>query len=161
VNRSLVAALVLVLAGCRSACARDDDGLEDNDTFQQATKLEVDKPIDGRANEDDPDVFVVDAPEGKTLTFALTSRGLEEGYADFCLFYGDEQALLFDGSRWHDCAPEGTQRATDIATVTQDGRDFVVATHRPGRYFLSIIQGGEADNQLPFSWDYTIVAHIQ
>lgn len=110
----------------------------------------------------DPDVFVVEVPEGKTLEFALTSRGLEEGYADFCIYFGDEHVLLHDGSLSFHCAPSTTREATDIATVTENGAGgFLVATHRAGRYFISINERGEADNQFPFSWDYTIEAKIE
>ncbi len=157
----LLFGLLLALAGCRSACMRDDDSLEANDWLDEATPMRLGEPIEARANEGDPDAFVVEVPAGRTLVWEATHRG-KENNAGFDL-YGPGFARI----EW-ERADAGAFAGATFEGVTNPDKHWQYATYRfrvtptrEGRYYMIITEHGQADNMLPFSWDYRLTATLE
>lgn len=160
-------AVLALLAGCQRCGLRDDDPLEPNNTFDQATVLVLGQAAEGRANQNNPDVFAADAPVGHTLVFEARSRGLEN-CPRFSL-HGPGRELLYQDAdfRCH-LRSEKLFQAPGVELQLLDAEGGVAGryvlranTQREGRYFLTIVEQGEADNAFPFSWDYRLVATVE
>ncbi len=155
-----------VLAGCLllAACPgpRDDDALEPNDTFAEATRLTLGVPVEGRANQDNPDVFVVAAGPAATLRFTLDDRGLEN--CPVFRVHDPAKTELVGQDPASDCgvSPADTRFAhgASIEERSDGGYVITVPAEAEGDYFLTIIEDSEADNTAPFSWDYRLTATV-
>jgi len=142
-----------LLTGCPGP--RPDDGYEPNDTFEQATRLTLASVIDARINQDDADVFVIQAEPG-LLLFLLEDRGLEN-----CAVFRVHDAArteLLGQDPTSNCGPDGTRLATGVSfSANPDGGYLIsVPIGATGDVYLTILEDSEADNIAPFSWDYRL-----
>jgi hypothetical protein len=156
VRYAMVLALAFVLASCRSMLARGEDAFEDNDSLERATALAFDTPIEGEAHEEDPDVFSVELAAAGELVWTLESLGHEDCAALAVFAPGGE--VLYRDARSR-CGHGGRPSAsTSSVTIERRGTiDYVtVRADRTGRYGLEILELGQADNELPFSWSYRL-----
>lgn len=158
--------LALLMAGCPRG-ARRDDALEPNDDASQATPLTPGQPIEGRANQDNPDVFSLEAPEGRTIIFRAESRGLENCPAFTAT--GPDGALLYeDRHRFCNRGPDDAVKAPGVELQLLDVQGYQIGTYelrvpalQAGRYLLTIVEQGRVDNLAPFSWDYRLTARVE
>ncbi len=156
----LIAAVVLALLA--SGCLRPDDLLEPNNNVALATALQVGQIVEARANQGDPDVYKIAARRGQSLHFKLQSRGLEE-CPGFRLEDPRNQVLFKTQAR---CRRVGHQAPEKAAGVTwQTGADFgyrlSTTAEIDGFYYLIILEGSDADNLFPYSWDYRLVVDVR
>lgn len=147
----------LLIAAAVSGCwARPDDALEPNDSAAQATPLEPGVALSARANQGNPDVFAVRAEAGRTLLITLESLGLEECPA-FRLDDPHGRTLYADA--YARCRRVGGP-AVQQAGVTFEHAPGVyrlrVAETTAGTYLLQVLEGGDADNLSPYSWDFRV-----
>lgn len=163
--RSILLATVL-LTGCPRG-ARPDDALEPNDSPESATPLTPGQPVEARANQGNPDVFSVEAPEGRTLVFLAESRGLENCPA-FTVTGPGGQALFEDVHSHCSRVAEEPRKAEGVefhmrfgAGTSAEAYELRIPTAQPGRYLLTILEQGRADNVAAFSWDYRLTARVE
>ena len=149
---------LVLLAGCPGP--REDDALEPNDNFEQATRIELGEAVEGRANQDNPDVFVVAVEAGVSLEFSLEDRGLEN-CPSFQVHDPNELELLGQDPS-SDCLPDETRtvEGASFEETGEGGYRIVVSAELAGDYYLTIIEGSEADNIAPFGWDYRLTASL-
>jgi hypothetical protein len=158
-----IALTLFLMAGCVGG-ARPDDALEPNDDLPQATVLTLGQPVEGRANQGDPDMFSIELPAGGTLVFHLEHRGLEN-CPSFAVTGPDGQ-LLHDDGRFP-CAnrppPQVRAPGVELEFIGGHAKDYAlrVPVGQAGRYVLSIHEQGATDNHAPFSWDYRLTAHLE
>jgi len=159
--RTLALRLAALALPAVAACpgARPDDDLEPNDSFEQATRLTLGSPVEARANQDDPDVFVVTAGGG-LLGFYLDDRGLEN-----CPVFQVHDAArveLVGQDPTHNCGPDGTRLAggATFAAGADGGYLISVPVAATADVYLTILEDSEADNLAPFSWDYRLTATV-
>lgn len=155
----LAAAFAASLTGCVGP--RPDDALEPNDDLASATPLVLGEYVDGRANQDNPDVFSVEVPAGETLYFALKDRGLED-CAGFVVQTSETDILYED--TYQSCSHTSLDVPVTNGAARTDiegfGYEIEIASTVAGTYFLTVLEHGEADNVAPFSWDYSIRASL-
>ncbi|MBN1208680.1 MAG: hypothetical protein JXB05_27715 [Myxococcaceae bacterium] len=158
--------LALLVAACPRG-ARPDDALEPNDDASQATPLTPGQPVEGRANQDNPDVFSLEAPEGRTIVFQVDSLGLENCPA--FTVAGPDGALLYE-DRHHFCnrGPADAVKAPGVEFLLLNvqgheigGYELRVPAQQTGRYLLTILEQGRVDNLFPFSWDYRLTPRVE
>jgi hypothetical protein len=156
----------LLLTGCPRG-ARPDDALEPNDDPARATPLALDTAVEARANQGNPDVFSVEAPAGRTLIFLAESRGLEVCPA-FTVNGPGGEALFEDVHANCNRTAEEPRKAPGVEFHTRFGAgtsaeayELRIPTAQPGRYLLTILEQGRADNLAPFSWDYRLTARVE
>jgi hypothetical protein len=160
---ALVALVPLLCLGCTSA--RSDDALEPNNTREQATPLTSGTPVEGRANQNNPDVFAIDVPAGKTaLIFHLESVGLED-CAAFTVEGPDGQTLYDDGS-FGGCERPASPTimvagAALMRLSSPPGYELRIPAVHAGRFLLTVDEQGQADNIFLFSWDYRLTARLE
>lgn len=162
--RSLLLLLPLLWAGCTHT--RPDDALEPNNTGEQATPLTPGTPVQGRANQGNPDVFALEVPAGKAaVVFRLESLGLED-CAAFTIT-GPGAQVLYDDGRFRNCQrPASPPVAVAGARLSSlgggaQGYELRAPATQAGRYFLTILEQGQADNSFLFSWDYRLTALLE
>ena len=154
-------ALIMGLTACHG-CPRSEDALEPNDTRETATRLQVGIPVEGRAVEHNPDVFVVTVPAGSTsLMFDLDSRSDDEPCATFRVIHPSGRALWEEDEG--SCPHGRPQRVGEVTlTIPREGSyRITVPIDAPGDYSLRIDEQGQADNLFSFSWDYRLTALIR
>ena len=152
------ALLFLACAACRAP--RLDDAYEPNDDLAHATPLVLDVPLIARANQGNPDVFVVDVPAAATLVFRAESLGLEE-CAGFSAT-GPDGTVLFRVAAGCDASHEPLVRAAGVESEHSDEL-FVLSlpVASGGLHYLTILEGAESDNLFDFSWDYRLTASVR
>lgn len=150
----------LLLTGC--VHARDDDALEPNDDFAKATRLSPGDAVEGRANQSNPDVFVVAAGPDQLLVFALEDLQYEKCPAFRVHGPGGRELLGQDPSSNCSVPASETRLEPGVVLREQDNGDYEIEIPATvaGDYFLTIIEGSEADNIAPFSWDYRVTATL-
>ncbi|UCF34324.1 MAG: hypothetical protein JSV78_03280 [Phycisphaerales bacterium] len=163
VSSSLLMTLVvfmLLAGGCRTT--RPDDALEPNNDFQTATRLTSGQPVDGRANEGNPDVFAIDATAGQNISYRLEDRGLED-CAAFTVTGPGNVILYRDGHFFcgRGPAPETIADGVTFNEVPDFGYELRVPAATAGTYFLTIEELGQADNLFKYSWDYRLTAVVE
>ncbi len=148
----------LLLTGC--VHARDDDALEPNDDFAEATRLSPGDAIEGRANQGNPDVFVVAAGPDQSLVFALADLQYENCPA--FRVHGPDGRELLGQDPSSNCSVPASETRQEPGVVLRElengDREIEIPAAVEGDYFLTIIEGSEADNIAPFSWDYRVTA---
>ena len=146
---------------CFGSCdgVRPDDGLEPNDTAAQATRLQIGSAIEARANQGNPDVFVFDVAASQAIVIELQSRGLEN-CPGFTLVGPGEEVLFADRTaRCRRVGPPATQKASVDFEIFADGSyRFRSVAEMAGPHYLTVLEGGDADNVFSYSWDYRITA---
>ena len=153
----LLALCLLLAAGCRK-----DDALEPNDTFESATLLTPGSERLASVFQNSPDVFVLEAPAGKTLVSKLSSRGGED-CPEFTLLGPGEKTLYEDAEGF--CSDPWKARKKDASVQASGGRgsgyEFRVGVKDAGKYYLRIQERRQADNMLGYSWDYALTAQVE
>lgn len=148
--------------GCSCGEPRADDALEPNDEFAEATPLTPGVAIEGRANQDDPDVFVIEAGPDQVITFSLVHRGLEN--CPTFQVHGPGAVELVGQDPADDCgvSADATRLVPGAAVraLADGGHEIEAPAAAAGAYYLTIVEDGEADNIAPFSWDYRLTATI-
>jgi hypothetical protein len=162
-------AMAVLAAGCSRLLARSEDSFEPNDTFDRATLLTADQPVQARANQGNLDIFsfqVADA--GTRLLFRLESLGLEDCPAftvtapDAQVLYRDETFRCSGGRNSKHQPAERVEGATLTLTSSPGpAYELRVPAARAGTHFLTIDEQGEADNMFPLGWDYRLTATIE
>lgn len=149
--------LASVLIGCiPSWYERSDDQLEPNNSFSQATQLTAGAIYHARANQGDADFFRIDITDMIPLNVKISDRGLE--HCPTLSVYSADRTLLHrskvscSGAKIED---EITRTGITLKRVGNDYQLTIVPTSSD-TYYLSIVEGGQADNVLPFSWDYSV-----
>jgi hypothetical protein len=152
------------LAGaCSCNEPRPDDGLEPNDDFEHATRLTPGMPIEGRANQDDPDVFAVEAGPDEVLLFVLEDRGYEN--CPTFLLHDPAGHELLGQDLASNCgvslAETRLEPGVELRELDDGGYEIQAPAVAAGDYFLTITEDGEADNIAPFSWDYRVTVTVE
>ncbi|WP_204494003.1 hypothetical protein [Archangium primigenium] len=158
--------VLLLLAGCPRG-TRLDDAFEPNDDASQATPLTPGTPIEARANQGNPDVFALEAPEARTLVFRMESLG-QDNCPAFTVNGPDGGLLYEDRHRFCSRGPDEAWKAPGVELLLLDVRGYQIGTYelrvptaRAGRYLLTILEQGRVDNTVPFSWDYRLTARVE
>jgi len=153
--------LFAVLVGAESSCRpgeREDDAFEPNDDVSQATPLSPGVAIEARINQGNADYYCLDVGDPGTVTFSFESRGLED-----CSIY---EVVAPDGTILHAdhevlcSSPRGADTTDRVAIEAPGGGSHTirVTVDDAGLYCVGVRELGMADNLLPFSWDYSLVA---
>lgn len=165
-HRRLALCLWLTLGafvdGCSCIEPRPDDALEPNDDRDHATPLTPGVAIEGRANQDNPDVFVVEAGPAQTILFELVDRGLER--CPTFQVHGPDGAELVGQDLTSNCG-ESVDEArlapgAALRELPDGGFEIEVPALAAGPYYLTIEEDDQADNIAPFSWDYRLTATL-
>ncbi len=162
VSNQLFLVLIFSLILLSSCNRRPDDALEPNDTPAQATAITVGVSIEARANQSNPDVFKIDVAENQTLTFELESLGLEE--CPKFILTGPNGVLYADAlptSCHRMVSPDIHEEDVDFEVIERFGYRLRTKAKVAGIYYLTIIEGSQADNIFPFSWDYRLKAIVE
>ena len=161
-NRKLLRLIALLMAcpcllgGCPPP---EDDSLEPNDSLQAATPLASGVAVEGRAVQDDPDVFAVPAGSAGTIIFTMDDRGGQD-CAAFTATAEDGTVLYADGR--HLCGrvgpPDVQVEGAALLLLADGGYQLTVPAGRAGTYYLEIHELPYADNLWPNAWDYRLTA---
>ena len=143
-------------------CTRPDDGMEPNDDIEHATRLIVGQTVDGRANQGDDDVFLLDVERLSTVVYRMESMGLED-----CPTFtasGSTGDVLYRDVHFN-CrrGPEPAEQVSGagLTLVPGFGYELRVPATCAGTYLLIIHEQGMADNIAPFSWDYRLTVSLE
>lgn len=155
---TLLLALTLAAAACRNT--RPDDAFEPNDTLAEATPLTVGEAVVARANQGDPDVFVVQVPADRRLHVRVESLGLEE-CAGFRL-QGPGGELLYHLPEGCDFGRTPKVQAGGVTgTHTKELLELELTPTVAGAYAFTVLEGAQADNLFDFSWDYRLTVDLR
>jgi len=146
--------------GCRDPLP--DDNLEPNDTLEQATELTRQTPVEARSHQDNPDVFKIEVGDDEVLTFDLESLD-GENCPGFTITHSNDQVLYADaGARCRRVGPPKTHDSSVEFEILRDyGYQFRIPMTIPGYYYLTIIEGSNADNMFRYHWDYRLVVMVE
>jgi hypothetical protein len=163
-----VTILTLSLVGGMLSCrpsARPDDALEPNDDFEHATILTAGQAVTARANQWNADVFAFNCEAKGTIVFSLQSLGHEDCAAFTVtgpngeILYQDSGTSCSDRGPWE--KPAMQAEGVKFTEVKDFGYEIDVPANTVGTYFLQIVERSQADNILPFSWDYRLTVTIK
>lgn len=157
--------LLALTAGCPRVV---DDGLEENDTRDQATAIEFGQPIEARGVQSDDDVFVLsisptdlDTPGvGRTLQLTFETLGGEVCPA-FTLVGPGDQILYADQQPYcRSIADDPVAVPGASLTQTDTGFLLVAPVTDAGAYYITVRELGHADNIFDYIWQYRLTATL-
>lgn len=150
--------LLMPLAGCRF-----NDKFEPNDTYETATPLTSGNEVPATVGQDNPDIFSIEAPAGKTAVFRLRPIAHED-CPQFTVMGPGEKTLYQDKQAFCGAPPWMAQTKADGVVVSGTKGsvyELRVPAAEAGRYFLKVQERKQADNVFSFSLDYSLTAHIE
>lgn len=150
--------LPLLLAGCRS-----NDSYEPNDTIETATAVMQGIEVLATVGQDNPDVFSIQAPAGKTVVFSLTGKGREE-CPEFAVTGPDGKTLYQDQRGFCGDPPllaESNDGGVAVSGKAGKGYELRVPAKAAGMYYLTVKERKQPDNTFPYSWDYALTAKVE
>lgn len=150
--------LLLPCASCRY-----NPSSKPHDTFETATALTPGVEVLDAVGQDTADVFFIEAPAGKTVSFKLRSRGHED-CPEFTVV-GPRQRTLYQ-DRHGFCGDPPLMAETQAEGVSVSGKrgagyELRVPAEEAGKYFLRIQERRQADNLFPYRWDFGLTALLE
>ncbi len=161
---AMISLLTIAATFSLGGCPRPDDALEPNNTIASATPLSAGVPVTARVLQSTNDVFSIEASAGQIVLFRMESVGPE-----VCPLFtatGPDGTVLYKEPETN-CRGFGTiepeiQVAGSSLTIVQDvAFELRVSADTSGLYFITITEGGYADNIFTFSWDYRLTATLE
>lgn len=160
-----VAMSVITLGMCLgTGCPRPDDTFEPNDTIATATPLEPGVPITASVAQRNIDVFGVEAMAGQTVLFRIEDLDFEvcpifsAANSDGTILY-EEPVMLCRGFASID--PTIQVEGSSLTIIQNEAFELRIPAATDGRYFISIYEGGMADNIFTFNWSYRLTATFE
>ncbi|MBU2572664.1 MAG: hypothetical protein KKH28_01120 [Elusimicrobia bacterium] len=150
--------LLLPSAGCRY-----NDAFEPNDTYETATPVMAGVEILATVGQDNPDVFSIEAPAGKTIIFKLSHRGHED-CPEFTVQGPNETTLYQEQHGFCGDPPwmaETQAKGVLVSGKRGSGYELRIPAGEAGKYYLRIQERKQADNLFSYSWDYSLTALIE
>ena len=163
-NWAKTGSLVIAVGLCIGGCPRPDDLFEPNDTTATATPLVPGKPITARVAQFTNDVFTIEVSAGQTVLFRIESLDFE-----VCPLFsatGPDETILYKEplTSCRDFEPIEPEVQIDGASLTifpNKAFELRIPAEKEGRYFLTIFEGGHADNVFSYSWEYRVTATFE
>ncbi len=158
-------ALLVVTAGlCLGGCPRPDDLFEPNDTTATATPLEPGVPITASVAQSTSDVFAIEVMAGQTVLFRIESLDFE-----VCPLFsaiGPDGTILYEEPltrcRSFDVIEPNVQvEGSSLTIIPDEAFELRIPAATNGRYFITIFEGGEADNIFNYNWAYRLTATLE
>lgn len=149
---------------CLGGCPRPDDLFEPNDTFATATPLEPGVPITASVAQSTTDVFAIEATAGQTVVFRIESLDFE-----VCPLFsatGPDGTVLYEEPltrcrRFDPVEPTVQVGGSSLTIIRDEAFELRVPAASDGPYFITILEGGEADNIFDFNWAYRLTATVE
>lgn len=144
-------------------CPRPDDGFEPNDTIASATVLTAGVPVTARVLQSTNDVFSIEASAGETVLFRMESLAPEvcplftATGPDGTILYKEPETYCRD---FRTIEPEIQVDGSSLTIVRDVAFELRVPAAISGPYFITIFEGGHADNVFTYSWDYRLTATL-
>ena len=159
-----VALLVITVGLCLGGCPRPDDLLEPNDTLATATPLEPGIPITASVAQSTNDVFTVEAMAEQTVLFRIESLDFE-----VCPMFsatGTDGTILYEEPltrcrRFDPIDPTIQVEGSSLTIIRDEAFELRIPAAIDGNYFITIFEGGEADNIFDYNWAYRLTATFE
>ena len=157
--------LLVVTSGlCLGGCPRPDDSFEPNDTLATATPLEPGVPITASVAQSTQDVFAIEASVGQTVLFRIES--LEFEVCPLFSAAGPDGTILYEEPltrcrHFDPIEPTVQVEGSSLTIIRDEAFELRVPATSDGLYFITILEGGEADNIFDFNWSYRLTATFE